>query len=148
MLKLLPILLVLAIIAVIVSCKPTKDAVTDTADIKETPENNPDELIGITWSVSYIQELDARLLPKKSASITFKEGNQAKIGLSVNSCFASYKASPTMIKIIEEGCTEKCCDDDFDKQLLALIRGNEFSYELKNGKLTLSATNSKIVLSK
>lgn len=152
MLKLIPVLLVLIIIAVAISCKPTKDTAepvdTTSEDVKEVKENNPNNLVGFTWSIAYIQDLDARILPKKSASIAFNEGNSAKIGLSVNSCFASYKANETTIRIVEEGCTEVCCDDDFDKKLLALIRANEFSYELNDNKLVLSASNSKIVLSK
>jgi len=155
MIKFIPALLLFIVVIVVFSCKASKDTIADTPDMtaeasddaKKT-ENNPDELVDFTWSIIYIQELDARILPKKATSITFKEGNQASIGLSVNSCFGSYKASETVIKIVEEGCTEKCCDDNFDKQLLALIRKNEFSYELSDGKLVLSAANSKIVLTK
>ena len=166
--KLIPLLLILAIVAVFVSCKPTKDTTKPTTDIvdlpkedtkddlgqdteddiKEAKENNPDELIGSAWSVSYIQELDARFLPEKKASITFNEENKSSISLSVNSCVGSYKANGTTIKIVEEGCTEMCCDNDFDKQLLALIRGNEFSYTLSGNKLILNAKNAKVVLSK
>jgi heat shock protein HslJ len=152
MLKLIPILLILIVVAAVIGCKPTKD-VAETAnstkeEIKEVKENNPDELIGFTWTVSYIQDLDARILPEKAPSITFKEGNKASISLSVNNCFGSYKASGKDIKIVEEGCTEMCCDDDYDKKLLALIRANEFSYVLNGSKLVLSASNAKIVLSK
>ena len=152
MLKLIPVLLILIIVVITVSCKPTKDT-TEPADVttedpKEVKPNNPDELIGVTWNVAYIQELDARTSSKKTVSITFNDGGGAQIKLSVNSCVATYKANETSIKIVEEGCTEMCCDDDFDKQLLSLIRGNEFSYELNGDKLVLIATNAKIVLSK
>ncbi len=156
MLKLLPVLLILTIVAVVISCKPTKDIIDTTPDIvdsvkddiKEAEENNPDELMGFTWSVNYLQELDARFLAEKAISITFGEENKASIVLSVNSCVATYKATGTTLKITEEGCTEACCDDDFDKQLLSLIRGNEFSYQLNGSKLVLNTSTAKIVLSK
>jgi heat shock protein HslJ len=156
MLKLIPVLLILIIAVVAISCQPTKDTTSTTPEtpatpkeeVKEVTQNDPNDLIGFTWNIAYIQELDARILPKKSATFTFREKNKAAIMLSVNSCVASYNATGTTIKITEEGCTEACCDDDFDRQLLALIRANQFSYELKDSKLVLTASNSKIVLSK
>ena len=166
MLKLLPVLLIVVIAVAVIGCQPTKEATETKVDTQNTTpdiedssgedimeeeekeETHVDQLVGFTWSVAYIQELDARFAPKKTASIAFKGQNKINIGLSVNGCFGSYTMTKETIKMTEEGCTEVCCDDDFDKQLLALIRGNEFSYTLNGKKLTLSATNAKIVLSK
>lgn len=151
--KIIVAALSLIVVIFIFSCTPSKTTtdITDTTESDtEAPiaeENNPNDLLEKTWTVAYIQELDARTAPtKKAPSIKFNDGNRVNIGLSVNNCMGGYKASSTVLKIVEEGCTEKCCDDTFDQQLLKLIRANEFSYALSGNKLTLSATNITILL--
>jgi heat shock protein HslJ len=146
-------LFLLIITTAFISCQPTKDTAATVdkpkEEVKEQKQNNPDDLINQTWTVSYIQDLDARLLPdKKSPTITFQAENKANIKLSVNSCLASYKVNETMIRILDEGCTEVCCDSDYDQKLMNLLRKNEFSYELEGNKLTLSTANTKIVFTK
>ena len=146
------IIIILSLIAIVsfLSCDSSKSVADTTEPKTEAPiaeENNPNDLVGKTWTVSYIQELDARTVPtKKAPSINFKEGNRASINLSVNSCIANYKASTTTLKIVNDGCTEMCCDDTFDQQLLKLIEANEFSYALSGSKLTMTTENITILL--
>lgn len=146
---------ILVVVAFAISCKSTK-TVTEPEPPKEVPktpktpvQNNPAELAGTNWKVIYIQELDARTLAEGNApQILLGEENEANVKLSVNNCFGSYKASPTSMVISEEGCTEKCCDNAFDAQLMKLLRKNGFNYELKAGKLLLWSKDAEILLEK
>ena len=130
--------LLLVLIFGFIACTPTQDMI----------ENNPAELTDKQWQVKKIVDGTATTTnTNEGVAITFSGESRFRAVLEVNSCMGNYKATAASISITLDGCTEKCCDTDFDK-LLQNVLGQVNTYILKENQLRLKSETQEIHLEK
>ena len=135
LLKILPLFLIL-----IGACTPTQQIVVN---------NNPNDLLDKRWFVQSITDIASQTTTaspeKDKISINLYKENAMRTLLSVNSCSGSHEATPTTLKLTFDGCTEMCCDNDFDKQLRGILRQTN-QYKIVGTALDIIGATHKVKL--
>ena len=144
----------LTTIATLLGCTPTANTNANTDAPTNTPsnepvvqpiENNPDALINKPLLLNSIKINGEVLMDGNPIYITLKEENELGMKLSKNSCMGSYEINKTHLKFNEVGCTEMCCDSQFDQKWLELINKYRFAYKITDdGTLLLSEKEANV----
>jgi len=122
-----PILTILFLLLILISCKKDKEA---------------NSILFATWEAKTFISLESTGYPKNENNkilLTFDENGSYHLKLDINSCGGNFNSGKNnQLKIESPACTEACCDSKFSEKLATMIsKVTSFNIEGKTLKLNV-----------